>query len=153
MGRIVADAIKAVDARRRGDLKTTPEHTGFGHALDGIREELGAKSPILEVGDDRAILKLDRASLVDAIEVELDRPAGKRKMAERIADGISDLVSVHALELDRGGPSSEELEGAVDVDGSEELDEDPAAKPTARGTIGRFDSAVEAPGGGGDGES
>jgi len=133
MGRIVADAIKAVDEKRRPDLKTTPEHTGFGHALEGIREELGAKSPILEVGDDRAILKLDRASLVDAIEVELDRPAGKRKMAERIADGISDLVGVHALELDRGRPSPDDLEEAVTVDGSEELE-------------------VEVPGGG-DGES
>lgn len=102
MGLILDDVIRAVDKACRSHLKTTPEHTGFGFALERIAAELGPKSPVLEVGDDRAILKLDRASLVAAIEVELERPCGKRKMAERIADGISDLVGVHALELDRG---------------------------------------------------
>lgn len=136
MGGTVGDAIKRVENRLKGELRNTAEHQGFVTALTGVLEELGPKSPVLEAGDERIVLELDRVTLVEAIQFELDRPAGKVRAAEKIADGIGALLAVHALE----GELEEEIAGEHTIR-LKTAEADGIRTRMARGVISRFDEA------------
>lgn len=103
MSMTVGDVIKRVEKRLKGELRNTSEHRGFVTALTGVLEELGAKSPVLEivgdeyVGDENVVVELDRVQLVEAIGDELKRPAGKIKTAATIADVIGSLLMARGV--------------------------------------------------------
>ena len=100
MARTMGDVIRQIETRCKGELKSTAEHQGFVTALGAVLEELGPSSPVLELpGDKLTVLALNRKALAAVITAELDRPAGKVKIAERIVDALAALIGVRGITL------------------------------------------------------
>lgn len=138
MARTMGDVISQIERELRPSLKSTAEHQGFVTALGAVLEDLGPSSPVLELpGDKLTVLALNRRALTAVIRVELDRPVGKVKIAERIVDALVELIGIRGMTL----KAAATLEYAEDEPEDEELED--GGDERARGTVPRFTEREE----------